>query len=43
LGGPNFTHLPINAPKCPFATFQQDGHMAMMNVQLLPLGTSVVP
>ena len=20
LGGPNFTHLPINAPKCPFAT-----------------------
>jgi catalase len=31
LGSPNFTHLPINAPKCPFATFQQDGHMAMMN------------
>jgi catalase len=31
LGGPNFTHLPINAPKCPFATFQQDGHMAMQN------------
>ena len=31
LGGPNFTHLPINAPKCPFATFQQDGHMAMIN------------
>jgi catalase len=31
LGGPNFTHLPINAPKCPFATFQQDGHMAMFN------------
>ena len=31
LGGPNFTHLPINAPKCPFATFQQDGHMAMHN------------
>lgn len=31
LGGPNFTHLPINAPKCPFATFQQDGHMAMVN------------
>ncbi len=29
LGGPNFTHLPINAPKCPFAHFQQDGHMAM--------------
>src|SRR5271156_2862429 len=31
LGGPNFTHIPINAPKCPFATLQQDGHMAMMN------------
>ena len=29
LGGPNFTHIPINAPKCPFAHFQQDGHMAM--------------
>jgi catalase len=31
LGSPNFTHLPINAPKCPFAHFQQDGHMAMTN------------
>src|SRR6185369_511959 len=31
LGGPNFTHIPINAPRCPFAHFQQDGHMAMMN------------
>jgi catalase len=31
LGSPNFTHIPINAPKCPFATFQQDGHMAMHN------------
>ncbi len=31
LGGPNFTHIPINAPKCPFAHFQQDGHMAMYN------------
>jgi catalase len=31
LGGPNFTHLPVNAPKCPFASFQQDGHMAMIN------------
>ena len=31
LGGPNFTHLPINAPKCPFHNFQQDGHMAMIN------------
>jgi catalase len=31
LGGPNFTHLPVNAPKCPFHTLQQDGHMAMVN------------
>jgi catalase len=31
LGGPNFTHIPINAPKCPFHTLQQDGHMAMTN------------
>jgi catalase len=31
LGGPNFTHLPINAPKSPLANFQQDGHMAMHN------------
>ncbi|HEY1537786.1 MAG TPA: catalase, partial [Solirubrobacteraceae bacterium] len=31
LGGPNFTYLPVNAPKCPFATFQQDGHMATQN------------
>lgn len=31
LGGPNFTHIPINAPKCPFHNFQQDGHMAMRN------------
>jgi catalase len=29
LGGPNFTYLPINAPKCPVRLFQQDGHMAM--------------
>ena len=28
LGSPNFTDLEINAPKCPFAFFQQDGHMA---------------
>ena len=27
LGGPNFTQLPINAPKCPFAHDQRDGHM----------------
>ena len=31
LGSPNFTHLPINAPKCPVRHFQQDGHMAMHN------------
>lgn len=31
LGSTNFTHLPINAPKCPFAHFQQDGHMAFFN------------
>jgi catalase len=33
LGGPNFTHIPVNAPKCPFHNFQQDGHMAMVNPQ----------
>jgi catalase len=31
LGSPNFTYLPINAPKCPFHTLQQDGHMAFIN------------
>jgi catalase len=31
LGSPNFAQLPVNAPKCPFAHFQQDGHMAMIN------------
>jgi catalase len=31
LGSTNFTELPINAPKCPFAHFQQDGHMAFVN------------
>ena len=31
LGGPNFTHIPINAPKCEVRNFQQDGHMAMRN------------
>ncbi|WP_166261841.1 catalase [Marinobacter salicampi] len=31
LGGPNFTHIPVNAPKCPMHHFQQDGHMAMKN------------
>ena len=27
LGGPNFTHIPVNAPRCPMHHFQQDGHM----------------
>jgi catalase len=31
LGSPNFTFLPVNAPRCPFRTLQQDGHMAMVN------------
>ncbi len=31
LGSPNFTHIPINAPRCPVLNFQQDGHMAMNN------------
>lgn len=31
LGSPNFTYLPINAPRCPMFNFQQDGHMAMVN------------
>uniref|UniRef100_UPI003D297C16 catalase n=1 Tax=Nitrosomonas communis TaxID=44574 RepID=UPI003D297C16 len=31
LGSPNFTHIPINAPKCPVHHFQQDGHMAIYN------------
>ncbi|MBV8615127.1 MAG: catalase [Acetobacteraceae bacterium] len=31
LGSPNFTHLPVNAPKCPFHHFQQDGHMTFYN------------
>ncbi|MGB3222930.1 MAG: catalase [Desulforhopalus sp.] len=31
LGSPNFSHIPINAPKCPMHHFQQDGHMAMEN------------
>jgi catalase len=31
LGGPNFTRIPVNAPKCPVNTFQQDGHMAILN------------
>ncbi len=29
LGSPNFHQLPVNAPKCPFASQQRDGHMSM--------------
>ncbi len=29
LGSANFHQLPINAPKCPFANHQRDGHMQM--------------
>ncbi|SNB63320.1 catalase [Arboricoccus pini] len=31
LGSPNFTHIPVNAPRCPVRHFQQDGHMAMQS------------
>ena len=31
LGSPNFTQIPVNAPRCPVAHFQQDGHMAFTN------------
>ncbi|WP_151523667.1 catalase [Serinicoccus kebangsaanensis] len=27
LGSPNFSQLPVNAPRCPVAHFQRDGHM----------------
>jgi catalase len=30
LGSPNFHQLPVNAPKCPFANQQRDGHMQML-------------
>ena len=29
LGSSNFAQIPINAPKCPFANQQRDGHMQM--------------
>lgn len=29
LGSSNFNQIPINAPKCPFANHQRDGHMQM--------------
>src|SRR5512146_1431224 len=31
LGSPNFSQLPVNAPRCPVTHFQQDGHMAVAN------------
>ena len=27
LGSPNFTQIPVNAPRCPVMHFQRDGHM----------------
>src|ERR1700761_5926587 len=27
LGSPNFHQIPVNAPKCPYANLQRDGHM----------------
>ena len=29
LGGPNFSQIPINAPRCPMFNFQREGHMQM--------------
>ncbi|WP_058368321.1 catalase [Psychrobacter sp. ENNN9_III] len=29
FNSPNFAQIPVNAPKCPFANNQQDGHMQM--------------
>lgn len=29
LGSTNFAQIPVNAPKCPFANQQRDGHMQM--------------
>src|SRR5262249_31120640 len=31
LGSPNFTQIPVNAPKTEVANYQHDGHMAMRN------------
>lgn len=33
LGSPNFTQLPINAPRCPVHSFMQDGHMQMRGLK----------
>ena len=29
LGSPNFHQIPVNAPQCPFANHQRDGHMQL--------------
>ncbi|GAA4033391.1 catalase [Actimicrobium antarcticum] len=33
LGSPNFHQIPVNAPTCPFANQQRDGHMQMQPQQ----------
>ncbi|WP_373509372.1 catalase, partial [Thiocapsa sp.] len=33
LGSPNFHQIPVNAPQCPFANQQRDGHMQMTRPQ----------
>jgi catalase len=33
LGSPNFHQIPVNAPKCPFANHQRDGHMQTQRPQ----------
>ncbi|WP_226345434.1 catalase [Agilicoccus flavus] len=33
LGSTNFTQLPVNAPRCPVAHFQRDGHMQTSHQQ----------
>jgi catalase len=48
LGSPNFTQIPINAPRgCPVHTYQQDGHMQRSNrggrVNYEPNGWGVGP
>ncbi|NYF88752.1 catalase [Tunturiibacter empetritectus] len=30
LGGPNYEQIPVNAPRCPMANMQRDGHMTMI-------------
>ena len=40
LGSTNFHQIPINAPKCPFANMQRDGHMQM---QVHPQRVSYTP